>query len=248
MQPIETKLAGLVGRLKDAGGTNLEAILLYGSAARGEYREGKSDLNVMCTLASVSASELARIAPAVNWWTNEQIEPSPLFFTEPELHSSADVFAIELLDMQRDHRVLFGKDVLAGIHVPTNLHRIQVEHELRTMLLKLRQQFLLSAHHKKELRLVFAKSISSARTLARHVLIALGENPPHGIRELFDRVAEKSGADPRAFEMGLEIRENGWKIDIAIAYGAYLRAIEQVIAVLDRHVPKQEWKRTGATP
>src|SRR5579885_2680816 len=131
---IETKLAGLVGRLKDAAGTNLESVLLYGSAARGEHREGKSDLNLLCTLVSLSGAELNRIAPAVNWWTNEQLEPSPLFFTESELRSAADVFAIELLDIQRDHRVLFGKDVVAGIHVPTNLHRIQVEHELRTML------------------------------------------------------------------------------------------------------------------
>jgi hypothetical protein len=245
MQPIETKLAGLVGRLKDAAGTNLESVLLYGSAARGEHREGKSDLNLLCTLVSLSAAELHRIAPAVNWWTKEQLEPSPLFFTESELRSAADVFAIELLDIQRDHRVLFGKDVVAGIHVPTNLHRIQVEHELRTMLLKLRQQFLLSAHDEKTLRAVFARSISSATTLARHALIALGEQPPASARAVFARVAERSAADAKAFELGLEIRENGPKVDIVAAYGAYLRAIEQLTAALDRHAPKHQWQRAA---
>jgi hypothetical protein len=243
MQPIETKLAGLVGRLKDAAGTNLESVLLYGSAARGEHREGKSDLNLLCTLVSLSGAELNRIAPAVNWWTNEQLEPSPLFFTESELRSAADVFAIELLDIQRDHRVLFGKDVVAGIHVPTNLHRIQVEHELRTMLLKLRQQFLLSAHDEKRLRAVLARSISSATTLARHALIALGEEPPGSARAVFARVAERSAADAKAFELGLEIRENGPNVDIVAAYGAYLRAIEQLTAALDRHAPKRQWQR-----
>ncbi len=243
MQPIETRLAGLVGRLKDAAGTNLESVLLYGSAARGEHREGKSDLNLLCTLVSLSGAELNRIAPAVNWWTNEQLEPSPLFFTESELRSAADVFAIELLDIQRDHRVLFGKDVVAGIHVPTNLHRIQVEHELRTMLLKLRQQFLLSAHDEKRLRAVLARSISSATTLARHALIALGEEPPGSARAVFGRVAERSAADAKAFELGLEIRENGPNVDIVAAYGAYLRAIEQLTAALDRHAPKHQWQR-----
>jgi predicted nucleotidyltransferase len=245
MSETDRKLTELVGRLKDAAQANLHAAILYGSAARGDHQEGHSDLNVLCVMASLEVGEMKRVAPVVKWWTAKEKEPAPLFFTEKELHHSADVFAIELLDMQRDRRVLFGKDAIAEIHVPMNLHRVQVEHELRTMMLKLRQQFLLSAGNEAELRGTFSKSISSARTLARHALIALGEQPPDAPAEMFARVAQLTGADANAFHAGLELRTDGGRIEIAAAYGRYLNALEKVTEALEHHVPKKEWQRKG---
>ena len=96
------KLTELVGRLKEAAQANLQAAILYGSAARGDHREGHSDLNVLCVMASLDVGELKRVAPVVKWWTAKEKEPAPLFFTEKELQHSADVFAIELFDMQRE--------------------------------------------------------------------------------------------------------------------------------------------------
>ena len=179
------------------------------------------------------------------WWTGKQKEPAPLFFTAQELRESAAVFAIEFLDMQKSHRVLHGTDVLAGIAVPMNLHRVQVEHELRTFLLKLRMHYLQQAGDAKALRAILAKSHASVLTLLRHTLIALGDEPPDAPRDVFSQVASMAGADSLAFEPGLELRETG-KLDgdLATAYGAYLAAIEKVIAALDRHLPKKEWKRS----
>jgi len=105
--------------------------------ARG-FHEGHSDLNVVCFLRSLSVEELGRLAPVVKWWCVEQREPAPLFFTEDELKHAADVFAIEILDMKHGRRVLYGADAVATIEVPMNLHRVQIEHDLRTTLLKLR--------------------------------------------------------------------------------------------------------------
>jgi predicted nucleotidyltransferase len=245
----ETKLAGLVGRLKEAAHENLEAVILYGSAARGDHRQGVSDLNVLCVLQSLSAAELKRIAPAIVWWVQEQKEPAPLLFTGHELRESADVFAIELTDLQRNRRVLYGKDVVAGIHVPMNLHRVQVEHELRTTLLKLRQHFVFSAGDAEALRTVMSKSISSVRTLAAHALLVMGEQPAVGAQEMFAQVAAKSGADAKAFDAVLDIRDRGQvNADAAVVaqiYGGYLKALETVIEALERHHPKAELQRAA---
>ena len=54
------------------------------------------------------------------------------------------MFAIELLDIQATHQTLSGDDVVSAHHVPMNLHRVEVEHELRTTLLRLRQHLLLT--------------------------------------------------------------------------------------------------------
>jgi hypothetical protein len=247
MASRDEKLAEFVKRLQAAAGANLESVILYGSAARGETHEGFSDLNVFCTMRALGVDELAQLSPAVIWWTSKQKEPPPLFFTAQELRESAGVFAIEFYDMQKSHRVLYGADALAGITVPMNLHRVQVEHELRTLLLKLRMHFLHQAGDAKEVRSILAKSHASVLTLLRHTLIALGDEPPDAPRDVFSQVAALTGADSLAFEPGLEIRESGKSTgDVAAAYGAYLSAIEKVIAALDRQLPKNQWKRAGA--
>src|SRR5579862_3250152 len=115
MLPREEKLAEFTRRLREAAGDNLQSVVLYGSAARGDYHAQKSDLNLLCVLKSAKAAELSRIASVIRWWSEQLHEPPPRIFTREELTRSADVFAIELLDIGQHHRVLFGEDPVADI-------------------------------------------------------------------------------------------------------------------------------------
>src|SRR6266852_722944 len=239
----EEKLTEVVRRLQEAAGENLQSVILYGSAARGDFHAKKSDLNLLCVLKSAKAAELSRIASVIRWWSGHLREPAPRIFTHEELIHSADVFAIELLDIGQAHRVLFGDDPVAGIEVPMNLHRAQVEHELRTALQKLRDHFLRASDNEQQLREVYAKSISSISVLLRHFLIALGENIPGHKSQVYQRVAELTGADAGVFDLGLELRDNHPVTEISRAFGKYLEAIEIVIHSLDALVPKREWQR-----
>ena len=145
--------------------------------------------------------------------------------------------------MQENHRVLDGSDVIAGIHVPLNLHRIQVEHELRTGVIKLRQHFLQDATRPRELSAILAKSFSSVITLLRHTLIAAQEKCPLAQKEIIAKVAAMSGANARAFEAVSHLRESEAPDASPLpVYGEYLAAIETVISALDRHVPKHQWQ------
>ena len=247
MSDVHEALKNLVERLHEAAKENLESILLYGSAARGDFHEAHSDLNVLCILRSLRAADLARVSPVVRWWTTVQGQPAPLFFSAEELRRSADVFAIEILDMQQNHRVLYGTDAVAGINVPMNLHRVQVEHELRTLLLKLRQHLLRDAGNQQELGTVLAKSLSSTLTLLRHTLIAFEEPPPNAATELFARIAALTGASAPAFEAIQRLREAKSldKEAVLPAYDGYLAAMEKVLAALDHHLPKHQWQRAA---
>jgi predicted nucleotidyltransferase len=241
---MEGKLAELVSRLKEAAGKNLESVVLYGSAVRGDFHPGTSDLNVMCTLVSINVAELQLLAPVVSWWTREAREPAPLFFLSEELRRSTDVFAIETLDIQKSHKVLFGRDPVAGLEVPMNLHRVEVERDLRLLLLRLRQQVLLSGRNELELTAVLKKTISAAKTLLRHTLVAFGEEPPATPAEVFQRIHTATGADADAFLSVFESRATGeWKKDTFVLYDEYLHALEKVIVALDTLVPKKEWQR-----
>jgi hypothetical protein len=246
MLSTEAKLTDLVARLKEFAGENLESVILYGSAARGDFQEGHSDLNVLCMMRSLAMRELTRVSPAVRWWCKEQNEPPPLFFTAEELRQSADVFSIELLDMQQAHRVLHGADVISGIRVPTNLHRIQVEHDLRTLLLKLRQHFLLAHHRESDLRAAAAKSASSVCLLLRHALMVYGETPPLDPHDVFARISALTGADASALAAVFKLRDrHAHADDMVNAYGQYLNAVSVVVSALDKRVPKREWQRAG---
>jgi hypothetical protein len=244
---MDGKLSELVSRLKEAAGKNLESVILYGSAARGDFHPGTSDLNVLCTLVSIDVNELQRLAPVVTWWTREVKEPAPLFFLTEELASSTDVFAIESLDAKRSHRVLFGKDVVADLEIPMNLHRVEVERDLRELLLKLRQHILHAGRNEMELSAVLKKTASMAKTLLRHTLLTFGEEPPAETSDVFARVGELTGADPAAFQEVYDYRTTGdWKQDSFHAYDNYMHALEKVIVALDTKVPKREWQREVA--
>jgi hypothetical protein len=244
MLSAETKLAELVKRLKEFTAANLECVILYGSAARGDFREGHSDLNVVCFLHSLNVEELGRLAQVVKWWCADQQEPAPLFFTRDELKQAADVFAIEILDMKHGRRVLYGTDVVADIEVPMNLHRVQIEHDLRTTVLKLRQHYLRAPGDSKELAPVMRKSFSGVLTLLRHVVIAFGEEPPVAAHDIVARVASLTGASMTAFDALLKLRETGeFHGEIVPVYGAYLKALEKTVDALDHHFPKREWRR-----
>jgi hypothetical protein len=246
MSSNDEKLADLVRRLKEFAADNLESVILYGSAARGDFHESHSDLNVVCVLRSLAASELSRVAPAVRWWCKDQHEPPPLFFTAQELAASADVFSIELLDMQQSRRVLYGADLIAGLSIPMNLHRIQVEHDLRTILLKLRQHFLLAHENEAALRAAAADSCSSVLALLRHTLIDFDEQPPAAPDAIFARIAALTGAEASAFAAVHRLRDrHAHHDDLPRLYSQYINALSVVISALDQRIPKREWRRAG---
>ena len=241
---MDTKLEELVSRLKEAAGKNLESVVLYGSAASGTYRPGTSDLNVLCTLVTIDVHELQLLAPVVLWWTREEKEPTPLFFLSEELQSSTDVFPIESLDVKRAHRVLYGSDPVGNLEIPMNLHRVQVERDLRLLLLRLRQHVLQAGKNELEYTTILKRTASGALTLLRHTLLAFGEEPPAEPYAIFERIGVVTGAEAGAFQAAYDFHEGeGLADDSFVVYDHYIHALEKVVNAMDRLVPKKEWKR-----
>lgn len=235
---MEKELKALVEKLKAAAGANLQAVVLYGSAAAGDYQAKHSDLNVLCLLERAGAAELESLHPVVEWWARRGFR-LPLVFTFEELRRSADVFAIELLDMKRHHRMLFGEDFLAKLEVPMSLHRQQVERELRNNWVRLRQGILLAPRRRTALLGLMTASISSFAALFRHALIALGEAVPDGKRAVIERIAQLSGASAAPFLTILDVREGRQKesqVDAVATLRGYLELVERVTDEVDRRL------------
>jgi hypothetical protein len=240
----DDKLQKLVDRLHYACGDNLVSVVLYGSAARDDYHEQYSDVNLLVVLRHMKPEVYPVLAGVLDWWSVEEKQRPPVVMTLTELGESADVFAIEMFDIQGTHKVLHGEDALAGIEVPMNLHRVEVEHELRTTLLRLRSHLLLTKDGDEELKAVMAKSVTSVLTLFRHALIALGETPPHGQAQVLDHAAETFEFDARPLRSVLELRHGAHAVDnVRNLYHAYLDAILAVAHGLDVKAPKRQWHK-----
>ena len=232
----EKKINDFVSRLRAAAGANLESVILFGSAVAGDFHPEFSNLNLFCVIRDNSFAALQALAPAVKWW-DAQKQPPPLFMTRDEIARSTDVFTIELIDMQQHHRIVFGADVLQGLSIPANLHRVQVEYELREKLALLRQYLLLASGSDSRLWELLLRSVSSFTTLFRHALIVLGHDAPVGKREAVQALSKQIGFDASGILQVLDVRErksDRKKFDVADVFSRYLAALEQVTAAVDR--------------
>ncbi|MBI3934508.1 MAG: nucleotidyltransferase domain-containing protein [Acidobacteria bacterium] len=234
---MEKLLNELVKRLQETYDEDLQSVVLYGSAASGDFQEKFSDLNVLCILRVVGVPELRKAEKLVEWWVKER-QRAPLILSVEEAANSHDAFPIEFLDMQQNHRRLFGKDLLSGIEVSRRQHRQQVEHELRTGLLRLRERYLTVQRNEKEVVELMARSLATFATLARHTLILSKEmDVPIRKREIVEAAAKHFHLHPLPFLTVLEIREGTQTLSgeqVHSLFASYLEQITRLVAVVDR--------------
>lgn len=233
---LEEHLNGLVQRLSSAAGQNLVSVVLHGSAAADDFQPEFSDVNILAVVDKISVPAMQTLAPVLAWWTGLG-HPAPLLFTANELQAVADVFPIEMFDIKQRHRILHGKDPFQDLEVPMALHRVQLEHEIRTKLLLLRQHYLSIAGDDAKLRHLMLDSVSNFLALFRHTLIALGEAPPHNKAEVAQRIAAKLGFDSQPLQQLLDVRQHKLKaetLDVNKMFAGYLQAIEAVVEAVDK--------------
>jgi hypothetical protein len=200
LSAVPPAIAAALTRLKDelmrTAGKNLAGLILYGGLARGRYRPGKSDVNVVVLLHEVSALALAAIAPALRA-ARRAASVSPLILMPAEVQAAAVVFPTKFLDIQQHHLVLHGDDPFGGLEVPREQVRLRIVQELRNLTLRLRHRFI-AAFDDRNLQLTTLANF--ARPLAVELVALLrlaGKEVP-----LEDRTAAVFQAAATAFDAG----------------------------------------------
>ena len=159
--------------VKGVFGEQLEGMLLYGSAVRGEFLPGRSNLNILLLVSSYDSAVLKQYSALHRHWSKEQIVV-PLFMTEEELRMSAAVFPLEFLEIQEQHRVLGGRDPFIGFHVKTDRLREAVVQGLTSHVLRLRQRYAEGGGSDDATLILLPLSITSTLPLLRGVQRLLG--------------------------------------------------------------------------
>ncbi|MEY4705660.1 MAG: hypothetical protein RL042_1865 [Nitrospirota bacterium] len=170
---IQKLLQDYTKDVKGVFGEQLEGMLLYGSAVRGEFLPGRSNLNILLLVSSYDSAVLKQYSALHRKWSKEQILV-PLFLTEEELRTSAAIFPLEFLEIQEQHRVLGGRDPFIGFHVPTDRLRESVVQGLTSNLLRLRQRYVEGGGTDDATTVLLPLSITSTIPLLRGVQRLLG--------------------------------------------------------------------------
>jgi len=155
---INSALEDFVNGLKDIYGDGLVSVMLYGSAASGEYASISSNINLAIILDNTGMPNVAKASGLINKGKFRII--SPVFFTEKYIESSLDVFPVEFLDMKENRMVLYGKDCMKGLEVEAKNLRFQCEQELKSKLINIKTAYIahMSAADRKRLLFKFFTS------------------------------------------------------------------------------------------
>jgi hypothetical protein len=227
----------LIEDLRATHGDNLASVVLYGSAATGEYVELRSDYNILIALRRITPEDLRAAQAPVREWRRLG-HPLPVYFTVSELRDSADVFPIEFNQMKRARLVLYGPDPFEGLEVSGENLRHQTEYELRSKLLQLRRLYIPASTSAERLRDLMADSLTSFATLFAPVLMLAGEVSPVQKREVVRATSRLLGLDGAVFERVFELRARGGgganEREAEELFAAYLAQIERVIEAVDR--------------
>ena len=231
------QFSAFIDDLKQTHGDNLASVILYGSAAAGDFIAAKSDYNILIALNKIGTQDLRNAHASVREWVRMG-HPVPVYFTVSELQNAADVFPIEFYQMSIAHKVLYGTDVLAELNISDTFLRHQAEYELRSKLLQLRRQYIPASMSVDGLKNLMAESLSSFSALFRAVLIIHGVTPPATKHEIVAVATKHLNIDGTPFDKIFDIRENKStvKLDETTAndlFGEYMEQIEKVIDSVD---------------
>src|SRR2546423_6684945 len=224
----------LVGDLKATHGDNLASVVLYGSAATGDFVQLESDYNLLIALHRITPEDLRQAQAPMREWQRLG-HPLPVYFTFAELHDAADVFPIEFHQMERARVVLYGHDPFETTRISDENLRHQTEYELRSKLIQLRRLYIPASASVARLRDLMSDSLSSFATLFAPVLMLHGEEPPVLKREVVRACAQLLELDGAVFERVFELREAAslGELEADALFAVYLAQVERVIAAVD---------------
>lgn len=227
----------LVEDLRSTHGDNLASVVLYGSAAAGDYIEARSDYNVLIALDRITPADLRLAqAPIRNW--QRLGHPLPVYFTVGELNDAADVFPIDFRQMERARVVLYGKDPFEFVQLSDANLRHQTEYELRSKLLQLRRLYIPASVSAERLAALMSDSLTSFAALFQPVLLLRKEEPPVTKAECVRAVVKALQLDGEPFARIFALREESenflGEVEMNDLFAAYLEQIERVIEAVDR--------------
>ena len=216
-------------------GPTLEGILLYGSAACGDYLPGRSNLNLMVILSAHDAVKLAQYAKVHRRWQKEGIVV-PLFLTEREVRTGADCFPLEYLDVKHAHVLLKGRDPFPELYINLRNLRAQCEQEIHGNLLRLRQRFVEGAGKPDAAAILMPLSLTALLPALKGLLRLLGLRVPASADAVLADLKAGLEVDPAVFQEVLSLKRGlitPGPLELPRLFERYLSTLQNLVERLE---------------
>jgi hypothetical protein len=173
-EDLRETLKQYLTQLQKDWGAELEGLLLYGSAARGDFIAGRSNFNFLVLVRALSVSGLQHAGQLHRQWGKHQIV-APLVMTQEDLSRSRDLFPLEYFLMQEHHVRLAGKDPFGAEPIDRQQLGWQCEHELLANVFQVRQRFVEGEGRAEAIRALLILSITAVLPCVRGILRVIGQ-------------------------------------------------------------------------
>jgi hypothetical protein len=175
-------------------GERLEAVLLYGSAARGEYLHGRSNINILLMPSAHDTDLPRRYAKIHRRWAKENIV-APLILTQDDMTKSAGVFPLEYLELHEAHVLLAGRDPFAALSIDQSRLGWECVHQLESHLIRFRQRLIEAGGKHEGEAMLLPIAITGLAPLLRGLLRVAGRPVPASTDGVFGELASLIGGD-----------------------------------------------------
>ena len=217
-------------------GKDLVSLVLYGSAAGGAYVKGKSDINTLVVLTPEGINRLEDGFAVVKKWKKINVA-IPLVMTKEFISTSLDSYPIEFLNMKNNSVLIYGENVLEPLDFKPEDLRLQIERELKSKILLLREGYLESAGSARMLRQLIGKSLTAFVSIFNAMLYLKQVRMPMSKYETIKEMNRVFKIDEAVFKLCFEIRQNSDKLsgkEVIDVFKKYLREVDNACNIIDR--------------
>lgn len=226
---LKDKVSDFLKGLKSIFAQDLISVILYGSAASGEFVEKRSNLNLLVVLKNSGLENLKKASGVVN----KSRLINPLFLTERYIASSTDIFPIEFLDMKENYEVLYGKDVLKDTVVETVNLRFQCEQELKAKLIGIKHFYLKINKDQRALGKFLLESFIPVLHVLRNVLRLKGKKPAYQKKDILKDLAAEFEINLHSWETILAAKQNEVKLGIKTTYSLFANFVSDLEGIVE---------------
>jgi hypothetical protein len=186
-ETIAGELASFIDAVVAVFGVDLKSIVLYGSGAEGRLRPA-SDVNLILVLVSFDPTKAASIRDSFAV-AHASIQLSAMFLLESEVGPAMECFGQKFSDILRRHRVLYGPDPFAGMHVPRAAMIMRLRQVLLNLSLRLREAYVERGPTPERISELIAETSGPLRSCAATLLEVEGKPTTHPKEALASFVA-----------------------------------------------------------
>ena len=212
----------LINECKEKLKDNLVSIIKYGT-------EGEPN-NILIVTKQLTFSDLNELKPIILSFSKKS-KVVPVLFTEDGLKDSNDVFPLEILDMTYPHELLHGIDVLEKVDLDKKHVRTQIEFELRSKLIHLRENYV-GIKNPKDLKPLLKSAIPTLMPLLYGLLFMKNIKIPSDLYSLYSNVEKSYDIDMGIFR---KVREDTiGKQDLTVLINDLINLLEKLINIVDK--------------